>query len=143
MDVPLCDTGWLQTPLNNHLVVVYHSGLGKSMEGTAIMKKIMSVGELKRYYEGRSLRRILFCSENQAWDKVENPMKVNMTFTSMLMACNPNVICLKSGENTLRFEKVKCIYLDADRSPLGTVLDIVCGDSNTRENDIKYTLIAS
>lgn len=107
------------------------------------MRRCMSVSELKRYYEGRSVRRILFCSENQSWCRVENPMKVNMTFTSMLMACNPNVICLKSGDSTLHFEKVKRIYLDADRSPLGTVLDIVCGDSNTRENDIKYTLITS
>ena len=107
------------------------------------MRRVMSVGELKRYYEGRSVRQILFCTENQSWDNVANPMKVNMAFTSMLMACSPNVICLKSGENTLHFEKVKRIYLDTDRSPLGTVLDIVCGDSNTRGNDIKYTLITS
>ena len=106
------------------------------------MRKSMSVSELKRYYEGRNVRRILFCSENQSCDNVENPMKVNIAFTSMLVACNPNVICLKSGDNTLHFEKVKCIYLDADRSPLGTVLDIVCGDSNTRENDIKRRFCA-
>ena len=107
------------------------------------MRKSMSVGDLKRYYEGRGVKRILFCSENQAWNKVENPLNINLTFTSMLMACNPNVICLKCGDNTMHFEKVKRIYLDADRSPLGTVLDIVCGDSNTRGNDIKYTLIVS
>lgn len=29
------------------------------------MRRVMSVGELKRYYEGRSLNRILFCTENQ------------------------------------------------------------------------------
>ena len=107
------------------------------------MRRMMSVGELKRYYEGRSPRRILFCTENQAWDKVENPMKASLAFTSMLMACNPNVICLKSGDSVLYFERVKCVHVDADRSPLGTVLDIVCGDSSGKENDIHYTLIAS
>lgn len=107
------------------------------------MRMIMSIGELKRYYECRSCKRIIFCSENQEWGKVENPMKVNMSFTSMLMACNPNVICLKSGDNTVHFEKVKCVYLDADMSPLGTIIDVVCGDNNTQENDIKYTLITT
>ena len=107
------------------------------------MRRVVSIGELKRYYENRSYGRILFCTDNQSWDSVDYPMKAEIVFTSMLMACNPNVICLKNGESTVRFEKVKCVYLDADRSPLGTVLDIVCGDSNTKENDIKYTIITS
>lgn len=107
------------------------------------MRRVMSVGELKRYYEGSSLRRILFCTENQAWDKVENPLKANLAFTSMLMACNPNVICLKNGESVLYFERVKRIHVDDEQSVLGTVLDIVCGDSANKENDIHYTLIAS
>lgn len=107
------------------------------------MRRVMSVGELKRYYEGRSLRRILFCTENQAWDKVENPLKANLAFTSMLMACHPNVICLKNGDSALYFERVKRILVDDERSVLGTVLDIVCGDSASKENDIHYTLITS
>lgn len=107
------------------------------------MRMVMNVGELKRYYEGRSLRRVLFCTENQDWSKVEHPLKANLAFTSMLMACNPNVICLKNGDNTLYFEKVKRVYVDPERSPLGTVLDVVCGDSTSKENDIHYTLIAS
>ncbi len=107
------------------------------------MRMVMSVGELKRYYEGRSLRRILFCTENQVWDKVENPLKASLTFTSLLMACNPNVICLTNGESKLSIERVKRIYVDSDGSPLGTVLDIVCGDSTSKENDIHYTLITS
>lgn len=65
------------------------------------MRRVMNVGELKRYYEGRSLRRILFCTEDQAWDKVENPLKARLAFTSMMMACHPNVICLKNGDSVL------------------------------------------
>lgn len=107
------------------------------------MRKNMSVGELKRYYEGRSLRRILFCTENQSWDKVESPLKANLAFTSMLMACNPNVICLKNGDSTLCFERVKSVQVDADGSPLGTVLDIICGDNSSKENDTHYTLITA
>ena len=107
------------------------------------MRKIMSVLDLKRYYEGRSLRQILFSSDNQEWDKTENPMKINLSFSSMSMASNPNVICLKNGENTMHFEKVKYVYLDSDRSPLGIVLDIICGDKCTNDNDIKYTIITA
>lgn len=105
------------------------------------MRRGISIGELKRYYNGRSLSRILFCTENQAWDRVENPLKASLVFSSMLIASNPNVICLKCGDSSLWLEKVKVIYVDAGRSPLGTVLDIVCGDYNSNENDIKYTLI--
>ena len=50
------------------------------------MRRVMSVGELKRYYEGRSVRRILFCTENQSWDNVENPMKVIESSSVMLIS---------------------------------------------------------
>ena len=107
------------------------------------MRKIMSIRELKRYYEHHIPRQILYCTDNQTWGKVDNPMKASLTFTSMAMACNPKVICLKSGENTLWFERVKNVIVDSDRSPLGTVLDIVCGDNSGKENDIHYTVITS
>ena len=107
------------------------------------MRSVMTVGELKRYCEGRSMRRILFCTENQKWDTVENPMKANLVFSSILIACNPNIICLKAGENMLYFERVKCVNVDTERSILGTVLDVVCGDSTGKTNDVHYTLIAS
>lgn len=107
------------------------------------MRERMNVGELKRYYEGRSPKRILFCTEDQVWDKVGNPLKASLAFTSMLMMCHPNVICLKNGENTICFERVKYVYVDTDRSHFGTVLDIVCGDKAGQENDIRYTLVAS
>lgn len=107
------------------------------------MKQTMNVAELRRYYEKHNLIQILFCSANQSWEKIDNPIKFNMSFESMFIACNPNVICLKNSESTLHFEKVKCAYIDVDSSPLGTVLDIVCGDINTRDNDVTYTLITS
>lgn len=107
------------------------------------MRKNMSIWDLKRYFEGRSPRKILFCIENQMWDTVENPINANLIFTSMIMAGNPNVICLKNGDNTLWFERVKRIIVDTDRSPLGVTLDVVCGDSMSKENDTHYTIIAS
>lgn len=107
------------------------------------MEKMMSFGELKRYYEGRSPQRILFCTDNQTWDRIENPLKVNLTFTSMMMCCNPNAICLKNGDNFLCFEKVKRAHVDTERSPLGVVLSVVCGDARCDDNDIRYTLITT
>lgn len=107
------------------------------------MREIMSIGEFKRYYENRRPKQILFCTANQVWNKVDDPMKAVLSFTTMLMACNPNVICLKSGDNSIWFERVKNITVDSDRTPLGTVLDIVCGDSVGKENDVHYTVITS
>lgn len=111
------------------------------MEVTAIMKEKMNVGELRRYYEGRSPKRILYCTENQVWDKVENPLRANLAFTSILMMSHPNVICLRNGDSTICFERVKYVYVDAERSPLGTVLDIICGDKADAQNDRRYTVI--
>ena len=107
------------------------------------MGRVMTVGELKRYYEGRSLRRILFCTDNQQWDKVANPMKATLAFSSMLMGSNPNIICLKGGGNMLYFERVKYVSVDTERTALGTILDVVCGDSSGNDNDVHFTLIAS
>lgn len=76
------------------------------------MRRIMSVGDLKRYYGGRSPRRILFCTDNQAWSNVGNPLKASLVFTSMVMVCNPNVICLKNSESATWFERVK--FRDAE-----------------------------
>lgn len=105
------------------------------------MRRNMTVGELKRYYKGLRPRQILFCTENQAWDKVESPLKASLAFTSMVIACNPNVICLKDGENTLWFEGVRRVIVDTGQSFLGTVLDVICGDCESLGNDVHYTLI--
>ena len=112
------------------------------MEVTANMKRIIGIGELKKYFESCGLCRILFCTENQVWSKVEDPLKAGLVFTSMATARNPNAICLKNGESSLWFERVKSVIVDSDRSPLGTVIDIICGDSSDIEDDMRYTLIA-
>lgn len=107
------------------------------------MRRRMTFGELKRYYEGRSLKRVLFCTEDQTWSRVNDPIKVSLAFTSMQMACNPNIICLKGGENMMYFERVKFANVDSERTPLGTVLDVVCGDRSGSMNDMHYLLIVS
>ena len=106
------------------------------------MRRVMSVGELKRYYEGRSVRRILFCTENQSWDKVEHTAKVKLTFTIMLIAFNPNAICLKNKDDFLRLDRVKSIKMSDEKSMLGAVFTIICGDLGNNSNDVAYTIIA-
>lgn len=107
------------------------------------MSTRMTFGELKRYFDGRSLNRVLFCTEDQPWECVSNPLKACLAFTSMQMASNPNMICLKGGDNMMYFERVKFADVDAERTPIGTVLDVVCGDKSNRRNDIHYLLIVS
>lgn len=107
------------------------------------MKRIMSMRDLQRYYSEQPLRQFKFCTVNQSWDKVRNPMKADLSFSKMLISCNPNVICLRNGESVMYFERVKYVHVDADSSPLGTVFDIICGDSTNKENDMHYTLIGT
>ena len=105
------------------------------------MREIMSTGELKRYLAGKSPGRIVFNTGNQLWNKVEDPLKANLVYTSIVVMCHPNIICLKGSDGTMCFERVKTVTVDTEKSPLGTVLDIICGDRMGKDNDVHYILI--
>ena len=61
----------------------------------------------------------------------------------MLIFENPNLICLKSGQNTVMFNRVKFAEIDTDATVLGTLITVFCGDFNSDGYDISYTLIAA
>lgn len=113
------------------------------MEDTTIMKRIMSVGGLQRYCRDKRLGNIIFCSDNQSLCTVTNPLKFQLTFTSMTTASNPNVVCLKGGDSVLWLERVKNVVVDEAASPLGTILDVICGDRENDSNDIHYIFVAT
>ena len=104
----------------------------------------MSVGELKRYYDGRSLRRILFCTENQAWDEVENPLKANLAFTSMLMACKWCIANRVNGacDGMLHIENVGLskvrTQMVANPTQLQMYLDVICEPESEQTTDNIY-----
>ena len=91
------------------------------------MKKKISVRELKSYYEKHKPSCICYQTENQDWYR----------------ASDPNLICLKSSGNTMSFDRVKSVEIDTDSSVLGDVFTLFCGDFNTDDYDITYTLVVS
>lgn len=107
------------------------------------MKKKVTVKQLKEYCSVHKPTTVLFSTENQPWYKVSDPCKVNMSFSIMLIYENPNLICLKSGTNTICFDRIKSVEIDTDFTVLGTVFTIFCGDFGSEENDITYRLIAA
>lgn len=100
----------------------------------------MTAGQFKRYISSLDYSKIIFYSENQKWDYVQSPINLCLTFGELLVALNPNMICLKSGSNMVYFERVKRVIVDPDRSVLGVILDVICEDAN---KDICYTLVAA
>ena len=60
----------------------------------------------------------------------------------MLIYENPNLICLKSGANTLCFDRVRCVEIDTEMTVIGTVFTVFCGGRNDKEQEITYTLLA-
>lgn len=107
------------------------------------MKKRVSVKELKEYYELHKPQQISFYTENQSWYRVSDPCKIRMSFPIMLIRENPNLICLKSGENMICFDRVRFVEINTELTALGTVLTVCCGDIGGAEPEITYTLLAA
>lgn len=107
------------------------------------MKKRVTVGELKSYYASKKLSTVQFSTENQKWYRVSDPCKVNLSFSIMLITENPNLICLKSGANTIYFDRVKFAEIDTESTVLGTIITLFCGDFGSNDYDITYCLVAA
>ena len=108
-----------------------------------MIKKKITVGELKSYYASKKLSTVRFSTENQKWYRVSDPCKVNLSFSAMLITENPNLICLKSGVNTICFDRVKFVEIDTESSVLGTIITLFCGDFGSNDYDITYRLVAA
>lgn len=106
------------------------------------MKRMLSVRDFKAYHEVNSPKYILFHTENQEWYRTSDPCKIEMSFPIMLIGENPNIICLKSGNNTLSIDSVKDVEIDTESSVLGAVITAFCGNADTDGYEIAYTLVA-
>ena len=102
----------------------------------------LSVREFKEVCETLSPKHFIFSSENQPWSRVEHTIKANFTFPIMMIAFNPNAICFKNSDNTLCLDRVKSVVMSDEKSILGEIFTIICGDSGTDLNDVSYTIIA-
>lgn len=105
------------------------------------MKKVMNLSEFRRYCEGRSISRIEFCTENQPSDFFGNPIRMYMSFSSLMVSCNPNTICLKEGENSVCLVRVKSVLVDTERPVAGTVATVLCGSKKFSGFDCSIKLL--
>lgn len=102
----------------------------------------LSVREFKDTCDSLSPSRFIFSSENQSWSKTDHMVNFSITFPIMLIAFNPNTICFKNSTDYLCLERVKYIQREKEKSALGTVFTVVCGNFNNSLNDMSYTIIA-
>lgn len=100
----------------------------------------LSVREFKNVCDTLSPKQFIFLSENQDWSRVDHTIKVKLTFKIMMIAFNPNAICLQSSTDYLCLDRVKSIKMN--ESILGLVFTVICGDSGSNSNDVAYTIIA-
>lgn len=108
------------------------------------MKKKLTISELKDYYARNQPREISFWTENQPWYHVSDPCKFRCTFPIMMIYENPNLVCLKSGSNTLAFDSVRFAEIDTETTALGVVLTLFCKNaSSLTEEDTSYILIVA
>lgn len=108
-----------------------------------MQKSKMTIGDFKRYCDTNAPQHIVFCSDNQIWNRVECPVKFSLAFSQIYTELAPNAIYLKDGDNCLWLNKVKYFLVWQEPSPLGMVVDVVCGDRKSNEQDTRYTLIIS
>lgn len=100
------------------------------------MRKRCTVGELKRYCSQNEPHRVSFVTENQPDYTVSDPCKVQYTFPTMLVYENPSIVCLKSGDNTVCFDRVKFAEVDTESSVLGTIIQLFCGSQTVERSYI-------
>lgn len=104
------------------------------------MKKL-SIREFRDICTLMNIERFIFASDNQTVSLTTNTIKLGLIFNTVLVALNPNAICLKKSDEYVCFERVKYVKMKSQTSALGTTFEIVCGDNLTSENDISYTII--
>lgn len=107
------------------------------------MKRRLSISELREYCAKQNFNTILYWAENQDWYCAASPCKVRVSFPNMVVCENPDGVCLRSGGNTVSFERLRYADVDTERSVLGTVLTLFCDDGiGKQKHTHAYTLIA-
>lgn len=97
----------------------------------------MTVREFKEYIDGKPhIEKVIFWSENQDDYDIMNPCILRMSFPVITVWENPNLICLKDGENAIAFCGVTEIQMDSESSVLGDIVTVICGDG-----EYTYTLV--
>lgn len=104
--------------------------------------QVLSVAEFGRFCEEISPNCYVFSTDNQPWKTPKSPLKVVARYKIMVTTLHPNSICFKNESSCICFDRVKCVRVNPESCPVGTVFTIVCGDKNSALDDVLYTFIA-
>lgn len=111
--------------------------------GGAYKMKKLSLSEFKRTCTTISPTQFIFSSENQVQKGEANNVKVRLIFSAIHIAFNPNIICFKNSNNDyLCLSRVKGVEMESEKSLLGTVFNVICGNLYNDFNDSVYTILA-
>lgn len=98
------------------------------------------VSEFKEYLNEHKPNKIIFMSEGQSEYDIADPLVLSLTFSSILVGQNPNVIYMTDGANSLRINMIKGFRLRKSASSPCTEVDVLC---RSREGERVYTLLVS
>lgn len=98
------------------------------------------VSEFKEYLNEHKPSKIIFMSESQNEYDIADPLVLSLTFSSILVGQNPNVIYMTDGVNSLRINMIKGFRLRRSISSPCTEVDVLCRD---RKGEKTYTLLVS
>ena len=90
------------------------------------------VSEFKEYLKERKPNKIIFMSERQNEYDIADPLVLSLTFSSILVGQNPNVIYMTDGINSLRLNMIKGLRLRKSASSPCAEVDVLC---RSREGD--------
>ncbi len=108
--------------------------------------EIVSFLEFRDYVEKKNPTVIIYDDGNNSnyirgakrrCYSITEPLRMDLTFDSVLMLMNPNIVLLKSNSGTMRFNFVRKISIDND-CLLGDVVTLFC---TTEDGTTAYTLI--
>lgn len=98
------------------------------------------VSEVKEYFNKNKPSKIIFMSENQDDPDFADPIVLSLTFSSIIIGQNPNVVYMTDGNNSLRINMVSGFNIREDPTAIGAEVDIVCR-CNGKERT--YTLLVA
>lgn len=101
------------------------------------------IREFQEFITRCNPKTISFLSENQDEFNIADPCVLQLSFTSMLIHENPNVIYLTGGASSMRIDRVKYVQFSETPTPIGFLIKIVCDYCGSRVGVATYTLIAS
>lgn len=106
------------------------------------MKEVVNLREFRQYCENNKPKRIIFHTEDQYWYSTSLTYKIELSFEIILIHENPNLVCLKSDNGTILFNRIKSVEIDTSLSGCGTIFRLFCEDPKHKKQDIVYNLLS-